>query len=446
MAEAAGLTVRPPGVADVTHHPIGTPGAAAPFENRAAEIQLDRVEARASWLNRYRRRLVLADTIALLLASVLSVVLRFGDISDRPARWSYVAGALVIMILWMALLSASGAYDVRHLGLGLEEAKRVARASAGALGLVAATFYLVSFDLARGYVAIVIPVGIALVAGGRMLVRADVYRNRRAGRWTQRTLACGTEEAVNALIDATSRRRRAGIRVVGACLADSERGIRLHRDVPVVGDLGSIVGAAAVIDADVVALGATGLPTSRIRQIGWALEGTGRAMALAPGLTDVAGPRMRVSPIEGLPLVWVEQPQFTGCARAAKRAADVVLTLFLLVILSPVLLAVSVLVKASSSGPVIYRQSRLGQHGGEFMVFKFRSMYRDAEASRRDYLAQNENDGALFKMRLDPRVTPIGRVIRRLSIDELPQLVNVLRGDMSLVGPRPLATEDSTLR
>ena len=238
----------------------------------------------------------------------------------------------------------------------------------------------------------------------------------------------------------------AGLRVVGACVPGAEPGSEIAPGVPVLGGLRDAAYAAQRIDADVVAVAGTELGPRGVRELGWELEGTGRGLIMAPGLTEVAGPRVHVSPVEGLPLMWVEQPQFTGVSRLVKRLVDIAGALLVLVLASPVLLITALLVKLTSSGPVLFKQSRLGTGGAEFLVWKFRSMYVDAESRRDELWDRNEQDGdgVLFKISDDPRVTRVGGVIRRLSIDELPQLVNVLRGQMSLVGPRPLATIDST--
>ncbi len=166
---------------------------------------------------------------------------------------------------------------------------------------------------------------------------------------------------------------------------------------------------------------------------------------IAPALTEIAGPRVHVSPVEGLPLVWLDQPQLGRLPRLLKRSLDVVGGFLLFLVAVPIYLVTAIAIKLSSRGPVLYKQVRLGLNGAEFTMLKFRSMYRDADRQRAVILDQNDQDGGgvLFKMRLDPRVTPVGRVIRKLSIDELPQLVHVLTGRMSLVGPRPLAAADS---
>jgi exopolysaccharide biosynthesis polyprenyl glycosylphosphotransferase len=213
--------------------------------------------------------------------------------------------------------------------------------------------------------------------------------------------------------------------------------------------VGSVLDAAAtaqVVDADVVAVTASGLGPTKVRELGWELEGTGRGLVIAPALTEIAGPRVRVSPVEGLPLMWLEQPQLGRVPRFIKRSLDLVGALVLLVFALPVLLVSAIAIKLNSRGPVFFRQLRLGVHGSEFTVLKLRTMYQDAEERRGDFLELNEQDGGgvLFKIRKDPRITRVGRFLRQFSVDELPQLFHVISGRMSLVGPRPLAAADST--
>jgi exopolysaccharide biosynthesis polyprenyl glycosylphosphotransferase len=329
---------------------------------------------------------------------------------------------------------------------GAEEFKRVIRGTLWTFGLVGVGCYLLAVDVARGFIAVVFPLGIVLLIFMRYVLRRLVGSMRREGMWVYRIVAIGDLDAVSGLVDATSKARMAGLRIVGACVPGAEPGTEIAPGVPVLGGLRDAAHAAERIDADVVAVAGTELGPRGVRELGWELEGTGRGLIMAPGLTEVAGPRVHVSPVEGLPLMWVEQPQFTGVSRVVKRLVDIAGALFGLVVASPVLIATAIAVKVTSPGPVLFKQSRLGTGGAEFMVWKFRSMYVDAEKRRDELWDRNEQDGdgVLFKIADDPRITKVGGLIRRLSIDELPQLVNVLRGQMSLVGPRPLATIDST--
>ena len=279
---------------------------------------------------------------------------------------------------------------------------------------------------------------------GRALARAWVARQRRTGRWQHRILAVGSARSVRELVVVTERASHAGLSVVGACIDDGT-GDSIGARIPVLGSTVDAARWADELDVDVVAVTGSGLGPQEVRELGWQLEGTGRGLVMAPSLTEIAGTRMHISPVDGLPLVWLEQPRLHRIPTLLKRAADLVLGSLLLVLLSPVLLVTSIAIKTTSRGPVFFRQSRLGFNSSEFRIVKFRSMYADAEARREALLAHNEQDGGgvLFKIRDDPRITRVGGVLRRYSIDELPQLFNVLGGSMSLVGPRPLATVDS---
>ncbi len=398
------------------------------------------------WAVRYRISLLTLDMCCIIIATVVGYVVRFGNGSTDTGAVPYLAVGLGIALGWVVMLLWVGGYEIRHLASGPEEAKRVLRASALTVSVLATACYATKTDVARGYVVGVIPIGIALLLIGRAAVRALARRRRSQGGWCYRILAVGTTESVQHLIEVTDRARGAGLKVVGVCVEDSPRDAEVVPGVRVVGGVQDAAEAAARIDADVVAVTGNGMGPTSVRRLGWRLEGTGRGLVMAPALTEIAGPRVHVSPVEGLPLFWLEQPQLGRLPRVLKRSLDIVGASILLLIALPILLVTAVLVKTTSSGPVLFRQRRLGVHGHEFTILKFRSMRADAEAQRDVVIDQNEQDGGgvLFKIRRDPRVTPVGRWIRRLSIDELPQLINVIGGSMSLVGPRPLAAIDST--
>jgi exopolysaccharide biosynthesis polyprenyl glycosylphosphotransferase len=208
--------------------------------------------------------------------------------------------------------------------------------------------------------------------------------------------------------------------------------------VPIVGSLGSITGALLEVQADTVAVAASpGVSGEALRKLSYELEGTGVDLLVAPALTNVTGTRVTIRPMAGLPLMHLEEPELTGARQLVKTVFDLAVASMLLVLLAPLLLALCLVIRLTSSGPAIFKQERVGRAGTTFRLWKFRSMYADAEQRLADLQHLNEHDGVLFKVRNDPRITPIGRFIRKYSLDELPQLVNVLRGEMSIVGPRP---------
>ena len=208
--------------------------------------------------------------------------------------------------------------------------------------------------------------------------------------------------------------------------------------MPVVGSLTSVPSAVARLGVDTVAVTASrGLTGGVLKRLGWDLEGAGVDLVVAPALTDIAGPRVHIRPVSGLPLLYVEQPEFTGPTWAMKEAFDRVLAAAALLLLSPLMLLIALAIRFDGPGPVIFRQVRVGRAGEVFTVYKFRTMVVDAEHRLDDLYPHSEGNGVLFKIKDDPRVTGVGRLLRRLSLDELPQLWNVLAGSMSLVGPRP---------
>ncbi len=228
-----------------------------------------------------------------------------------------------------------------------------------------------------------------------------------------------------------------GFQVVGVCVPEDEafqiEGLATFLGTPVEAASAALRhGVDGVIVSSTARVGPT-----LVKQIAWAIEGADIDLLLASALTDVAGPRIHSRPVEGMPLIHVEEPQFEGGTRWAKNLMDRGVALIGLALLSPVFLVIAVLVKRSSTGPVFFRQTRVGLRGQHFTMYKFRSMVQDADARVAEYSQLDEGNGVLFKLRHDPRVTAVGAVLRRWSLDELPQLINVLNGTMALVGPRP---------
>ena len=209
--------------------------------------------------------------------------------------------------------------------------------------------------------------------------------------------------------------------------------------IPILGEVDDLESVVRLANADVVVVTSShDIGPDRLRWISWQLEGSDADLVVSPGLVEVAGTRLHVRPVAGLPLLHVEKPEFTGFRRLVKGTFDRVAAGAALIVSSPVLLGIAALIRLTSRGPAFFRQTRVGRDGTTFTMIKFRSMYVDAEARRTDLLDRNESaDGLLFKIRDDPRVTRVGKVLRMLSLDEIPQLINVVLGTMSLVGPRP---------
>jgi exopolysaccharide biosynthesis polyprenyl glycosylphosphotransferase len=212
----------------------------------------------------------------------------------------------------------------------------------------------------------------------------------------------------------------------------------------VFGGLDSITAAVDSFGADTVAvLSCPELSGMALRELAWELEKTGTSLCVAPAILDIGGPRTTIRPAAGLPLVYMDHPEFNGIPRVLKACFDRAFAFTALFLLSPLMAAIAVMIKVHDRGPVLFSQVRVGVDGRPFQIYKFRTMVADAEALKARLVEQNETGGVLFKIRDDPRITTVGAWLRRWSLDELPQLLNVLRGDMSLVGPRPALPDEA---
>lgn len=389
----------------------------------------------------YIQTLVVLDSAVLIVAVLVAYVAYFGGGLPRGAEIPYAVAAPGLVLAWLVSLRALRCYDDRIIGYGADEYRRVSSASLRLAGAVVIAGYVFDVEVPRGFLAIAFAVGTVGLESARFTARKRLHRSRsRGGGWSRRVLVVGDTAHVLELVDTLRREPYAGYQVVGACIPDALLAPVPQQlgDVPVVGSFRSIPEAVATIDADTVAVTASGqLTATRLRRLGWQLEGTGVDLVVAPALTDVAGPRIHTRPVAGLPLIHVEAPEFRGVGKLVKGLVDRLAALLVLMPLLPLLALIALAVTVDSRGSALFRQTRVGQGGREFGVWKFRTMVINADAMLAELTARNETDGLMFKLRDDPRVTRIGRVLRKWSLDELPQLVNVLFGQMSLVGPRP---------
>ena len=396
------------------------------------------------WAHSYLMRLRISDTVIILAAIATAFVVRFGphDVAANVGGFPvpYVLISLLIAVSWSFALSAGHTRDARVCGTGLTEYRRVASASALTFGLLAIVFLVGDVDVARGYFVLALPAGALALIGSRWMWRRWLIGQRRYDHYLSRALVVGDRDDVGYVAAQIQAKSGAAYHVVGVA-TEKASGDRIDvgdKRIPVVGGLSDVTDAARRLGVDTVIVAGQPRGGSRyIRDLGWALEGTATDLVLASRLTDVAGPRIHFRPVEGLPLIHVEIPQFEGGKHVLKRMLDIVLAGAALVVLAVPMLIVGLLVRMDSSGPALFRQDRVGRNGSTFKMLKFRSMVVDAEARLAELNDKNEGNGLLFKVKDDPRVTRIGRVIRKFSIDEFPQLWNVLVGDMSLVGPRP---------
>lgn len=403
------------------------------------------------WGPRYGRRLAVVDAAVVLWATVGALLVRFGvPETERLAVDSqpYLTLSIVLAAAWWAMLSLRGSREPTVLGHGTEEYKRVISASLILFGVVAIVSYALQLDTARGYVGVALPAGIVMLLLSRMIVRRFLHIERKRGKSSLRVLVVGSTDGVRHLADSLRAQPMAGYIPVGAYLpgVEVEAGTAANLDLPIMGraiDAGQIIADITEANPDAVALSSSmQLAPETIRALGWALADLDIRLIMAPALTDVAGPRIHTQPVAGLPLIHVSTPNLEKGQRFIKRTTDILCSSLLIIVSAPLLALIAMLVRCDSPGPILFQQERVGAAGKRFVMYKYRSMVVDAEARLVQLRENHEGNQVLFKLRDDPRITRVGRVIRRFSLDELPQLFNVLGGSMSLVGPRPpLASE-----
>ncbi|GAA1086510.1 sugar transferase [Nocardiopsis composta] len=399
----------------------------------------------ADWTRRYVRGLVGIDLGACGTACAAALYLRFHGEPGTVAAAAHAVLSGVLPLLWVPAVGLAGGYARRFLGTGTEEFRRVVVAGAMLMAAVALVGYAVLVEPARGYLLVALPGTVLADLAMRYAWRKRLHRRRAAGACMADVVVVGHRDSARALIRRLRGEPYHGMRVVGVCLPEHQCDPRVADvdGLPVLGGFAAAADAAEAVRADAVAvLACPEMDGAELRRLAWRLEKRGTDLTVAPALMEVAGPRTTIRAVAGLPLLHVEHPELAGARRLVKGLFDRVAAGCALVLLAPLFGALAVLVRAGDGGPVLFRQTRVGKDGAEFTLVKFRTMVVAAEELKGSLAAANEHDGVLFKMRGDPRVTPVGAWLRRYSLDELPQLVNVVRGEMSLVGPRPPLPEE----
>jgi exopolysaccharide biosynthesis polyprenyl glycosylphosphotransferase len=365
--------------------------------------------------------------------------------NSLPPPWIYVGITLALPGAWWLAVALAGGYDSRFIGLGSDEFRRVLNAGICLTAGVVFVMYATKTTLSRGYLVLALPLLTLIDLYARFALRKRLHRLRRRGSCMQKVVAVGYSPMIVDLAAMLRRETYHGLAVVAACVTDPDPPAEIG-SIPVVGGIDRVTHAVDRFEADTVAvLACPEMSGVRLRELAWGLETSGTELCVASALLDVAGPRTTIRPVAGLPLLHLDHPEFTGIRRLIKSAFDRVFGFALLLACLPVLVLAAAVIKFRDGGPVIFRQKRVGKDGQLFVVYKFRTMVIDAETRKAQLAALNECDGALFKIHEDPRITPVGAWLRRWSLDELPQLINVVRGDMSLVGPRPALPDEAAL-
>lgn len=400
------------------------------------------------WRRDYSRRLWLSDLLVLTWVVYGTQIVLFGfgaaqttmRRDGRITELSYWVFSGVLVLAWMWSLTLRDSRSDRVIGAGKTEYVRIADASFRLFAVISVLAFLTRTDVARGFLLLSFPIGVALLVLERWLWRKWLNAMRASGDYSARVLLVGSTVSVAQIARELQRTPQAGYHVVGACTPTGRPGGMLGgAGIPILGDIDAIESAMAAVGADTVAVTSTDdLPPSKVKQISWNLQAGRQHLVLAPSIVDIAGPRIHTRPVAGLPLIHVETPRFSQGQRFVKRTFDIAVSSVCLVALSPLLVVVGLIVRFTSPGPLLFRHERIGKGGRPFRMYKFRSMRQGAENELRALLEeQGTSEKPLFKVRNDPRITPVGGFLRKYSLDELPQLFNVLGGSMSLVGPRP---------
>ncbi|WP_341578551.1 sugar transferase [Microbacterium schleiferi] len=380
------------------------------------------------WHESYRTRLLISDAVVLVWVVYGTQIVWFGTGNAqlsllRDLRFtavSYWLTSAILVALWLLALSLADTRTPGVVGTGMTEYVRVIDSSLVLFGVIAIVAFLFRVDIARGYLLISLPAGILLLLLVRWLWRQWLVAKRRVGKCASGVILIGSPASVAQVGHELQQRRDTGYLVVGACLPpdDHEAGIpTTDADIPVLGTFDDLTRVLADTGADTVLVTSSdALPPEKVKQISWSLEAGRQHLLLAPGIADVAGPRIHTRPVSGLPLVHVETPRFSPGQRFGKRMADLIMSLVAVVVISPLLGILALAVKLSSPGPVCVRETRIGYHGRPFTMLAFRT-------------AREDDDGTV--------PTALGRWMHRHTLDDLPQLFNVIGGTMSLVGPRP---------
>ncbi len=416
----------------------------------------------AGWQETYAKALVAVDFVAVVLAVALAQWLRFGGPltiarpRGRSANWAiyfsnYLVVSLLIVIGWMLVLSINRSRASGIVGSGIEEYRRVWSARPPPSAASPSSRWLSNRNR-PGLPADRPAKRHRAAALFRWLARRTVFEATKAIRALRHAdLVVGNQSAVRDLARSLTTGSGSEYEVVGACIPG--RPMRTQLDIagvgtiPTFGDESDIVAAAVESNSFAVAVTASEYLDGRaLRELSWELDGLNIDMFVAPGVIDVAGPRLQMRPIAGMSLIHVEKPTYHGAKQFEKRLFDVMFSSLVLICGLPILVLIALAIKLTSPGPVFYRQERIGADGRPFRMIKFRTMVDGADKMLGGLVALNDSPGGvLFKMHSDPRVTPVGRILRKYSLDELPQFINVLKRDMSVVGPRPpLAREVAT--
>jgi exopolysaccharide biosynthesis polyprenyl glycosylphosphotransferase len=388
-------------------------------------------QRRATWIRPLILRSVIGDA---MVATVVTAICAFSLKPIRP--WSVPIGLAAALVWVLAVLFCRG-YEARRLGDGPDEFQSLLRASFGVIAGLGVLAYSSQVLLPRRMVLLAVPLIAVLCVVNRHLIRKELHSRRYDGKAMRRTLIVGEPTAVREVVGDLAAVKHHGYEIVGACVPVPGPEIAENLEAVVMGGISEVPQVVVDNDIDTVIVVGAQLSGTPLRRLSWALEQTGADLVVAPGLVEVTGPNVQLRPSAGLSLLLVEPPSARMGRMLLKSIIDRAVGIVMLLVATPIIAVSALLVRVTSRGKAFFPQHRIGLDGNTFTMWKLRSMVQDAEARKAELEAFSDRDGLMFKMHADPRITKVGRVLRRFSLDELPQLWNVVKGDMSLVGPRP---------
>jgi len=387
------------------------------------------------WKKSLKRKIAFSDLLSLSFSLLLILSLRFPEIWIEEINQNEIRNvvlSILLLFFWLFFLWFNGSRKINLLGFGADEYKKIINATLLSFTSVAFTSYIFKLEISRLFVLTVFPFGLLVLLISRRLLRKSLLKDRKRGKYLSQVLLLhsGESDPVELRLKLA---QHAGFNIVCKIAINKSQDLKVDQ----------VVESAIKNSCNQIIIGQTAsILAADLRQLGWALEGTEIDLIVAPAVTEIAGPRLKVSNVEGLPLLHLEQPTFSGISILTKRIVDILFSIIFLIIFSPILLSVALVIKLNDHGKIFYLQKRIGQNNKEFIVYKFRTMHEGSHEQREKVMSNTNKDPRLAKNPQDPRITKPGLFLRRWSIDELPQILNVLKGEMSLVGPRPPLVEE----
>jgi len=410
--------------------PAVAPGVHLGQDGRLARLAMRMPVSRKS-------AVVMADALAVAVAGMIAVLVRqrFTGEAARPVDVAFALGTIPV---WLAAGAHKKVFTSRYITRRLDEIHRITSATIVTSIVMSSMAFVLELTISRGLLGLHLVTAAGVLVAERTVLRSWYERQRLNGHMRRPVLIAGGNTEARELARMLREERRLGYDVLGLLSDDPVD----DQHVPVVGRLEDAAKVATSMGATGVLIATTAVDPTTSNRLTRELVEAGVHVELSSTLLDIDPSRLQVRPLGRYPVVFVEPVARSGWRPTAKRCFDVFAASLGLLVMAPVLAASALAIKLDSKGPVLFKQLRVGREGVPFTVLKLRTMVVDAEERLIDLRERNEADGPLFKISQDPRVTRVGAVLRRSSLDELPQLWNVIRGEMSLVGPRPaLPTE-----